>query len=428
MFPVFQVCLSAKETWYSANVINDGDFSPKPLSEIFSSTIAPPPFSTKNPIVVLSPSSQSQGISTASISSNYNSNAVMSYSTSTPPPEQFVSTTPSSPTQSTLFETQSTFSLPTQPNMPESRPFPYQILEQPNGLPVIQEMQKPPGPPNFFVVYQQAPQILENYPSGLQQNYVSPQTTLSTLQPEISTHQSTFSTFRPEISSIEFSAANKELSMPQFPVSTMRPEISTMSSTFSTLRPDTSGFTVSDSSQFTSSGTTFSTPEPSRTTLTSVPPSTRTPSTLGPSTFWTTVSPNPTISTRRTPCINGTGKFPLGPTFPTLRIRMVAPSGSITNIHLNQPTTSTPKWTKSTRKPTTARTFKTKRTSNSYDRCLNSCSGRKTRICAAPLAKIPIDPNTLKGFPSICHMACYNSFKKIRKYYLGFFTNQDFPA
>lgn len=433
LFPVFQVCrqLYAAETWFSANVINNGDFSPKPLSEIFSST--PPAFSTKNPIIVLPPSSPSQGISTVSTIPDYNRNEITSFSTSTPLPEQYVSTTPSLPTQSTFFETHSTFSLPTQPDAPLSTPFPFQIIDQPNGLPVMQEREKPQGPPTYFVVYQQPPQILENYPSGPQQDFVSPQTTLSTLQPEISTPQSTFSTFRPEISSIEsiFSTTSKKLPLPQFPTSTMRPEISTLSSTFSTLRSDTSEFAVSDLPKFTSPRTTFSTFQPPQTTFTTARPSfstsqpsrttftTMTPFTSEPSTFRSTVSPDPIPSTPYTPCKNGTGRLPLGPNYPSLRIRMVAPSGSITNIHLNQPTTSTRRPVRTTRKPTTPRTRKTKRTRNSYDRCLNSCSG-KAPICAAPLAKIPIDPNTLKGFPSICHMACYNSFMKIRKYYLHF--------
>ncbi|XP_026319052.1 flocculation protein FLO11-like [Hyposmocoma kahamanoa] len=416
---LFQVCrltLSATETWYSANVINNGDFSPKPISEIFSSTEAPPPFSTKNPIVVLSPSPSPQRVSTASIST-YNPNGINSFTTSTPLPEQFLSTSPSVPTGSNFFETQSTFSLPTQPDRAEFSPFPFQIIEQPNGLPVLQEKEKPQEPPNYFVVYQQPPRILESYPSGPQQGFASPQTTLSTLQPEISTPQSTFSTFRPEISSTEsiFSSVNNELSFSQFPTSTMRPEISTMSSTFSTLIPVTNGFAVSGSPDFTSSGTTFSTAQPSQTTFTSTPRSTSSlstlPSTSGPSTLWSAIS---TVSTLRPPCSNGTGTLPFGFNYPSLRIRMVAPKGSITNIHLNPLATPSPRRTKTTRKPTTARTRKTKITRNNYDMCLNSCSGKKAPICAAPLAKIPIDPNTLKGFPSICHMACFNSFKKIQ--------------
>ncbi|XP_011566171.3 extensin [Plutella xylostella] len=123
--------------------------------------------------------------------------------------------------------------------------------------------------------------------------------------------------------------------------------------------------------------------------------------TAAPSTFAPTQAPNQPSTT----VAAASTVAPLNasrPTIPYVRIRMQSPSGAITNIQVNQPTTI--------RRPTTTR--RTRRRKNNYDDCVDACGGRRTPVCAAPLASNPIDPDTLKGFPSICHMACHNSFRK----------------
>ncbi|XP_050678935.1 mucin-3A-like isoform X2 [Leptidea sinapis] len=91
---------------------------------------------------------------------------------------------------------------------------------------------------------------------------------------------------------------------------------------------------------------------------------------------------------------------------PVLTIRVKAPRLSIRNI------TVKPAFT--TRKPTT--TKKRDNDKHNYDLCLDSCRERKDPICASPAGLDPIDTNKLKGFPSLCHMACNNSFKKDQTY------------
>ena len=94
---------------------------------------------------------------------------------------------------------------------------------------------------------------------------------------------------------------------------------------------------------------------------------------------------------------------------PSLTVRVKTPRGSITNIRINPSSTVRPS--------TTRRRKSSKRNqANDYEICLNSCSGRKEPICSSPIGVFPIDPDRLKGFASLCHMACHNSFRKDRKY------------
>ncbi|XP_049872237.1 mucin-2-like [Pectinophora gossypiella] len=381
-------------SWYSANVINDGDFSPKPISEIFTTQTS---FSTRNPIVVLPSSTVSPTLGSTSLST-----PATSFSTSITP-EDYVSSTPSTlPTQSSFMppthetfmpSTQQTFIPSTQGTfMPSTfpQPKPDYDLRQPFQFSLTQEKQ--PNPPNYFLIYQQAPQTLQSLPPSAPQQTFSTFEPSSTFRPEISTPQTTLSTLQSEISSL------------QTTFSTMQPEISTLSSTLSTMRPPTT------------LQSTFSTFQPSsESTFPSNLPSSVTP-TRTRSMPTSTMSPDVPRSTRTTfPCVT-TGRPTPGsvpPRFPSFRIRMVAPKGSITNIHINPPTTTTRPIVRSTttRKPSTTRTRRTKRNRNNFDGCVNSCGGKKP-ICATPLAVTPINPDQLKGFPSICHMACHNSFKK----------------
>nr|XP_032516888.1 protein let-653-like [Danaus plexippus plexippus] len=92
---------------------------------------------------------------------------------------------------------------------------------------------------------------------------------------------------------------------------------------------------------------------------------------------------------------------------PVISVRMKSPRGTITNIHIN-PT--------STQKPSTTRRRKPNQRRNNYDTCTNSCSNKRAPICATPTGVTPINPDKLKGFPSLCHMACHNSFRNNEVY------------
>ncbi|XP_050348671.1 mucin-2-like [Nymphalis io] len=96
-----------------------------------------------------------------------------------------------------------------------------------------------------------------------------------------------------------------------------------------------------------------------------------------------------------------------GSSNPFLTVRLKTPKGSLTNIRIN-PTT--------TKKPTTTRRRKSNKKSNDYEICLRSCDGKKEPICSSPIGVFPINPDRLKGFASLCHMACHNSFRKDQVY------------
>ncbi|KAI5636257.1 hypothetical protein NE865_11021 [Phthorimaea operculella] len=411
--------------WFAANAINDGDFSPKPLSEIFS-TEPPRPFSSKNPIVVAQSTTPSAPISTSSQPGSSSSYPPSSIS------QDFLSTY-STPPPST-YQTQSNYltsSLPpqyNQPTSPEGKPMfdlgPNQNYGLEPQLYPFQFKQDKYNQNNLndYIVYQQGDNLP---PSALQQTY-------STFQPDVSSPQSTYSTFQPEVSSPQstFSTFQPEVSSPQSTFSTFQPEVSSPQSTFSTSAPPVSStpfFTsLSTESELSSVQSTFSTPrqQPSTTPTTIIftPSSESTSPTYVPS-----PRPSSPRSTQRRKAVKATsrtvvfcndtvsGKPGLFDKYPSLRIRMVAPSGSITNVNINPATTTKHPMTKrtTTRKPTTPRTRRTKKSRNTFNGCINTCEDRgRNPICAAPLAQIPVNPETLKGFPSVCHMACHNSFKK----------------
>lgn len=206
---------------------------------------------------------------------------------------------------------------------------------------------------NFFMIYQQAPQSFQSFPSRQLMNSNSPPQLSTVLPLPPSTFPS--STTLPHLSTI----------VTQIPPQTTLPPISTH--------------------------------QP----VTSIPPS-------------SVSSANPCSLTTSRPVNNfrPMQAFPLIP----MKIRVVAPSGSITNIHIKPKAISTT--TATTRRPITTRKRKPKPKKNSYNYCINSCKGPRNPICAAPLSTRGIDPETLKGFPSICHMACHNSYRIDRKYKL----------
>ncbi|XP_063826649.1 mucin-2-like [Ostrinia nubilalis] len=416
-------------TWFSANAINDG-YSPKPISEIFSTE---PPFSPTKPIIVLPsfsslqqeaevthhststpeyypsstpypptstpyptvnvqfeesssprpPSSSTFPSSSVSYSStpnpfitpsstplpNYNANflpssysstlstfnpIVPSNAVTTPSSEYFdFSQTPRTPSQAPQFTTQTETTRSGKSTMSQTQSITYDgpQSQQPLFLPPTQTT----APPNYFVIYQNAPQM---HPAQFPQQ----QLTSGVTQPPV------FITS---------------------PISTTTP-----------LPPSsTSLATFSDgtSSPFITNGLTDSTDRPTI-TFRSTPPTLFSRTTAG-SLCNSTRYPPPRSSPR--PSLQVHPGPPRVPFMSNLKIRVVAPKGSITNVKINPSTTTKP--------PPTRRTKKPKK--NSYDGCMDSCKGRKDPLCAVPLATVIVDPKTLRGFNSICHMACHNSYK-----------------
>uniref|UniRef100_A0A2A4JH20 Kazal-like domain-containing protein n=1 Tax=Heliothis virescens TaxID=7102 RepID=A0A2A4JH20_HELVI len=380
---------SLPESWYSANVINDG-FQPKPISEIFSTES---PFSSTNPIVVLPKHSSSvpdeilllstlpppRKISTTGSSSA----SVVTVPPSTPlppsvhtiPPSsvqtiapttfqttpstlstlgnfspaqpeiitQFTEQTqpPSEPVLSIQPEVQTAQQQPSRSSQTQSQQIRFELVpgQNPAGQPSIQQQQTQTstlGPlSNYFMIYQQAPQSIQGTPRQL--------------------------------------GTSQEV-----------PQISTVGQGPTTQTP----------------ATVIIQPAP-----TVSPPSTRT----APPTSTTPVPSTVRVQTTTRSSVNcqNLTNTPQSQLYP-LRIRVVAPSGSITNVNFN-----TPGRTTTTRRPTTTRTRKTSRPKkNNYETCTDGCKGRREPICAAPLSSGFLDPNTLKGFPSVCHMACHNSYRK----------------
>ncbi|CAG9787846.1 unnamed protein product [Diatraea saccharalis] len=330
-------------TWFSANTINDG-YSPKPISELFS-TEMPPSFSPENPIVVLpnlsslSPQPEVTYISTTPATFNsfvtntpiapstYSSTQV----TSTPSPLDFSkpsSLAPQWPTSTTVLQTQT------------NRPI--QTLQETLATSPLLPQTQPTGPPSFSLIY-------ENTPSP-----DPPIPTVVTTIPTLST------TTTSPLSSIS--------------EGTLTPYIT------NGLSDTTSRPTV-----------TFRSTPPSTTSRTTIIARDCNPTTRLINPVSTTIAP--------TRIISGSPDVPFKP---NLRIRVVAPQGSITNVKINPTTT--------TKRPTTKRTKKPKK--NTYEGCLDGCKGKRDPICAVPLASVIIDTKTLKGFPSICHLACHNSYKK----------------
>ncbi|XP_026749015.2 mucin-5AC-like [Galleria mellonella] len=408
---VLQLCRAEipeiQGTWYSANAINDG-YSPKPISELFTTDNSPiysSTFSVTKPIVVqplpitnninfipdLSTNAKTTVTSPPNRTQTYNTEIPTVTSTilstlepsitftSTPaPPSTFstiqslTSSTIQTPSTSSTLSTLSTISsLPTLSTLSSFEPQtvtqaqtsgiiinnnqdqqstlqsndntnslpPQTIRIEPPTISIPSTTQSPNSIPNYFVIYQQAPQNIQ---------------TFSQSQPQ------------PETQNISQPSINAPITP-----STLPPSISTISSTF-----PSSTVPVNPSIQ-TTLVSTITNPCVTRNPLTSLRP--------------TIVSSAPVLNS--TP----TTRIP-----PNFMIRVVAPKGSITNVKFVATTT---------KRPTTRRTKKPKR--NTYEGCLNSCKGRKDPLCANPLAALIIDPNTLKGFPSICHLACHNSYKDI---------------
>ncbi|XP_047025014.1 mucin-2-like isoform X1 [Helicoverpa zea] len=390
---------SLPESWYSANVINDG-FQPKPITEIFSTES---PFSTTNPIVVLPKESSSvpdeilllstlpppRKISTTGSSSA----SVVTIPSSTPLPPSVHTLPPSS------VQTSAPTTFPTTPYQPA----------QPELITQFTEQTQPPSEPAFSIQpeIQQTPEPQQ--PSG------PPLTQSQQIRFELVPGQSLPdqpSTQRQQLQTSTLSPlSNYFLIYQQAPQS-----IQGIPGQFGTSQEVPQTSTVGQVPTTRTPATVFIQPAP-----TVSPPSTRT----APPTSTTSVPSTARVqtTTRTTNCQNLTNT-PQSPLYP-LRIRVVAPSGSITNVNFN-----TPGRTTTTRRPTTTRTRRTSRPrKNNYETCTDGCRGRREPICAAPLASGFLDPNTLKGFPSVCHMACHNSYRKDRKFiYLQYLYSTGLPT
>ncbi|KAF9816410.1 hypothetical protein SFRURICE_000316 [Spodoptera frugiperda] len=418
---VLQLCRaeisdSLPESWYSANVISDG-FQPKPISEIFSTG---PPFSTTNPIVVLPKESSSvpdeilllstlappRKISTTG-SSEFTKISTAALESSTPLPPTFHTIPPSSvqtslpttyqTTPSTFLPSSSTFAPPSS-FLPSSSTF----------LPSQSTTQQPPLVTDTTKVTLPSSQSTFSFQPELQQ------TTLSLPQPQPPSSSQLSQQIRldlaPQGLTIQTNAPAQNVPQP-----TAGPQ-SNYFLVYQQAPQSIQGFptgTSQEAPQFSTAAPSTSTGTPATVIIqpapTVSPPSTRTtpPSPTTPLPSTTRVQTKPTARTNRG-CNNVTNNLPasrlseLGP----LRIRVLAPSGSITNVNFVAKTTTT-------KRPTTTRTRKTsKPKKNTYEFCIDGCRGKREPICAAPLSTTFLDPKTLKGFPSVCHMACHNSYRK----------------
>ncbi|XP_075975027.1 uncharacterized protein LOC142975831 [Anticarsia gemmatalis] len=397
---------NAPENWYSANVINDG-FQPKSISEIFSTDS---PFSSTNPIVVLPKSTSMPDkmlSSTLPPSTDLFSNTMSDFLKTSIIP--LTSSTPLPPTMSTF--------------PPETSPFASQFPSQQPQVEITQFTEQTPPPSTIF------------------ENRLR-QTTLSSTELPTTLGQRTTLIQDP-------SPIGRFL----VPVGNEPGLQSTPPPTLSTAAPPSSYFVIYDRSPqgfpsqgFFPQGGLFAPQQPQRpTTTTRLPGSTvviqPVSTTPTPTPLMTSSSPRPcprltsrkpttrltTASlgsvtrppTSRIPVFERTSTaFPINHSstkFPNtgglpVRIRVVGPRGSITHVNIN-PRIVAP--TTTTRKPTTTRTRKTpKPKKNTYEACLGGCRVKREPICAIPISSTWIDPNQLKGFPSICHMACHNSYKK----------------
>ncbi|XP_061714280.1 mucin-2-like [Cydia pomonella] len=364
------------ESWYAANVINDGSYSPKPLSEIFSTQST---FSSANPIVVLQSSTADPILFSTPTSSapsigrpndRITEISVVPLQTEEPAQPQSTESVPSQSPPVTIFA-----------DTPTSPP----------RLPELSQFQQPPAPPSAPPVLSAPQQIqIQTAPQGTPQG--TPPAPTSTTIPPVTT---TFSSFPPFTSTSSSFVSVTSISSSFAPVTSISSSFAPVTSTSSSFAP------VTSTSSFA----------PVTSTPYSLPPVTSTPFSLPSVTNSTSFAVPPVISTfspaipstsnaPQVPCTNSSKS---GSQLPSFRIRLVAPRGSVTKVEINPPITTT------TRRPTTTRT---RRIRNNYDGCVSGCGGRKVPICASPSGVSPIDPNRLKGFPSVCHMACHNSFRK----------------
>ncbi|CAG5028685.1 unnamed protein product [Parnassius apollo] len=370
--------------WYAANLINDAGYHPKLLTELFTMHAT-----SKNPIIVTSSSTPEIGEVLISSPTSTARSTELESSPSTRDTTQRVSP---------LRESSST----SPPTVREQRQIVYQLSEQPiqflsplPSLPIpTSEKQANPqttGQPKYFLIYQQAPVSIQQYSQSASPSVPNAQPTTQITR-QLTAQETTpraaqpTNEFRQEETPSTRISTTQTIILPSSAFTGVSGNVRRGSFISSTTPHVPLGGTWQDSS--TSPGPAYSSPAISSTTPSYYP---RTSSTLVPCANITFTERNP-----RPRLEQGENKNP------AFTIRVKAPRGSITNITINPTTT--------TRKPSSRRSQRRK--GNNYNNCVDSCRGKKEPICAAPLAVIPIDPNSLKGFPSICHLACHNSFRK----------------
>lgn len=425
--------------WYSAN-INDG-FQPKPISDIFTTE---PVFSTSKPIVVTQKISNSISDEIDLLSSTQAPPTIRSESTRLT--QQTFSPTTSMPAgalyqqvqqfnplqQVDILPQQQTY---LQPNVPSYVP-PVQLIpniqQRPDMEPQLQIVSEVPPQVTRQVDFQPLIEPGQTFTPGLPLSTLfQPQAQTTQMKPTSSsslppiqsvTNLSPSSSFKPPNSNYFLIYQQAPQSIQSFPPSSPSgPGISEV--TFRDSTPTTVTLPPLTSEAFS---TTRAFPVSSIST-TSPLPTDRT-STLSSSSV--TITPSSTLGLSNGGCFTSTTAIPKllsgldkkgsGLPFP-VKIRVIAPTGSITNVNINSLTTRKPVTKSTTRWPTTRRTSKPKK--NNYDRCLDGCRKVKDPICAAPLSHHSIDPKKLRGFPSVCHMACHNSYRKDREYFFLVFIS-----
>ncbi|GBP90542.1 hypothetical protein EVAR_65253_1 [Eumeta japonica] len=284
------------ESWYAADLVHDGSFSPKSISELFTTEKT---FSTANPIIVSQSSTPVEPIEIIS-------QVAVTQSTGTPIPYSIQPTSSPSPHPTQSIEMQTAH--PTMPSPVRS----FETTLHPQSM-VVQTDQSP---------------IPLNSQSQTHFNQIqaSPQNQIHDLQ-----------TYRlvPIIKSTPIHAI---------------PTYETIHSTPSapkSLKPKT--------------------------------------------TIKSTTSPRPPC----TECVKP---------YPQIRIRMSSPRG-ITNIAVHPVSSANAQTTK---RP---KVSNRRQNRNDYDECVRTCADGKNRVCAAPAGARPADLDALRGFASICHLACHNNFK-----------------
>ncbi|XP_013133283.1 PREDICTED: mucin-5AC-like [Papilio polytes] len=392
--------------WYEANLINESSYQPKPITEIFTT---PETLSSKPIVVASSPttSEPEKGLSTTSSTSLRQTSVAESFTTEDTtrrvlPIDRDTSLLPRAQDereQRVIYQPQprpiqviSAQSLPERP-IPQLQSFP-QFQASP-------QQQQSTGQPNYFLIYQQAPLSIQQYPESASQSRPSttPESTQQSTREPI-TSRTTQETTTPPRST---QSTTTRYSTTERPLPDIISAIQMSSSTIRPIKREEQIFV-------TSSPILFGGPWQNPSTLLGpayYSPSIFSSSTVGPS-LTSTGNPNATLASV-IPTMNASSAVPstqrLNKT-PALTIRVSAPRGSVTNIKINPSTT--------TRRPSSRRPQSRK--GHNYSVCVNSCKGKKEPICGAPLNMVPINPDKLKGFPSICHLACHNSFRKNQPY------------
>ncbi|XP_041980019.1 mucin-2-like [Aricia agestis] len=276
--------------WYAANLINDPNYSPKPLTEIFS-TVGVYPTNTD---ATTTWTTRTTPTTTEPTTRNVQTQPTESPATRQPPPAMSQIT-----------------------NAPENRGSPAIIW------PVPQTTQPPQTVPTDPPIQSTSPIWNVNQPNWLQN--------------------------RPDLGSGVWNGNNN---WSQQPIQPYVPLVISPNTNSPTNRP-------------------CDNPTSSQSSIVSNVPQTQEPTTQN------SASPRPiiTISVRR--------------------------RGHKTNVLINPSTTSS-----TTKSPTT-----TKRKRNNYEVCMESCKNKKEPICSSPKGATPINPDNLKGFASMCHMACQNNFR-----------------